>query len=438
MNILFFSEQSPFLDTRVGGAENSMRLIAEGLAARGHDVTYGSLRPDAGRAPRDLIRNGVRIRLCASPRRSLRGRLFRRFGLRGSAVGRVFDGLAWARVRRQLFGAAAKAGRRFDAAYVFYEMDFLAQALAARDAEMKGMPIVMRMAGVSWADEIRAGGPGLAARIGGIFNAVDAVNYLSPSSRDLVEASAREVGLGFAPKSSFLADIGVDAGNTALGWRGPSEGPGLTLLCATRFSPNQKRQDLLIEALGLLKGKLPFRATLIGDGPTREPLTRRLIELGLGDQVEIRPFAPQAELWEVMRGADLLCHPCDHEGVSKIILESMMIGLPVLASDVTPLPDYVIEGETGYRVRNTPEAWAARLLEIAEAKDDLPALSARARAFVETAYSVERNLDLYEARLRDLAEGAAPEGSRRESHTGKSHGPVTPGQSPTGEARGRA
>lgn len=37
MNILFFSEQSPFLDTRVGGAENSMRLIAEGLAARGHE-----------------------------------------------------------------------------------------------------------------------------------------------------------------------------------------------------------------------------------------------------------------------------------------------------------------------------------------------------------------------------------------------------------------
>ena len=38
MNILFFAEQSPFLSNRVGGAENSMRLIAEGLAARGHRV----------------------------------------------------------------------------------------------------------------------------------------------------------------------------------------------------------------------------------------------------------------------------------------------------------------------------------------------------------------------------------------------------------------
>lgn len=408
MKILFFSEQSPFLKNRVGGAENSMRLMAEGLAARGHDVTYGSLRPDAGLAPREFTESGVRVRLCASPRRSLRGRLFRKTGLKATALGAAFDRRAWARVRRQLFGAAAKAGTRYDVAYVFYEMEVLRETLAARDAEMAGMPIVMRMAGVSWGDEIRSGPPGTAARFAAIFNAVDAVNYLSPSSRDLVEETARDLGMGFAPRSSFIADIGVDAGNTAHGWRGPSAGPGLDLLVATRFSPGQKRQDILIEALGLLRGKLPFRVTMIGDGSTREASTRRRDELGLGDQVEIRPFAPQAELWEIMRGADLLCHPCDHEGVSKIILESMMLGLPVLASDVAPLPDYVIEGETGYRVANTPEAWAARLMEIAAAKAALPALSEGARAFVETTYGAERNLDRYETRFRELAEGIPP------------------------------
>lgn len=407
MNILFFSEQSPFLSDRVGGAENSMRLIAEGLAARGHDVTYASLRPDGGRDPREYMEGRVRARLCASPRRGLRGRIFRKARLRGTPLGDAFDRRAFARVRRQLFGAAAAEGRRFDVAYVFYELDFLEQILAAREAEMAGMAVMMRMAGVSWADEIAAR-PRLRDRVARLFNAVDAVNYLSPSSRDLVLARAAEAGLGFEPRASLLADIGVDAGNTAPGWRGPSAEPGLNILCATRFSPSQKRQDILIEALGLLRGRLPFRATLIGDGATREANTRRMEALGLGAQVEIRPFAPQAALWEAMRGADLLCHPCDHEGVSKIILESMMLGLPVLASDVAPLPDYVIEGETGYRVANTPEAWAARLMEIAAAKAELPALAARARAFVEETYSVERNLDRYETAFRRLAEGAPP------------------------------
>ena len=115
---------------------------------------------------------------------------------------------------------------------------------------------------------------------------------------------------------------------------------------------------------------------MIGTGGAARPRSAGATRSGCSETVEIRPFLAQEELWARMRTADLLCHPCDHEGVSKIILEAMMLGLPVLASDVPPLPDYVIEGETGYRVANTPEAWAARLVEIAAAKDRLPAISA--------------------------------------------------------------
>ena len=42
-------------------------------------------------------------------------------------------------------------------------------------------------------------------------------------------------------------------------------------------------------------------------------------------------------------------------------------------------------------------------VEIAAAKDRLPALSARARAFVEATYDTQANIDLYEARFRELA-----------------------------------
>ena len=80
-----------------------------------------------------------------------------------------------------------------------------------------------------------------------------------------------------------------------------------------------------------------------------------------------------------------------------------MLGLPVLASDVAPLPDYVIEGETGFRVANTPEAWTERLMAIAGDKSVLPPVSDRARAFIEESYAVERNLELYAERFAALA-----------------------------------
>jgi glycosyltransferase involved in cell wall biosynthesis len=402
MNILFFSEQSPYLPTRVGGAENSMRLMAEGLAARGHDVVYASLRPDALPVPRTFRQGGVEVRLYPGPRRSLPQRALRRLGAAGRGPGRALAARAWDRVGRALFA------RRFDLVYGFYELEFLAQALRAR-AAAPGMAVVMRMAGLGWLDALGRGeaGPAEAERL---FNAVDAINYLSARSQALVEARAAEAGLRLAPRSSFLADIGVEAGRVPRLWAGPRAAPGLDMVTATRFAPSQKRQDILVEALGLIRDRLPFRASFIGTGATREGLMRRAAALGLGERVEFLPFLPQAALWERMRTADLLAHPCDHEGVSKIILEAMMLGLPVLASDVPPLPDYVIEGETGYRVANTPEAWAARLLEIAARKDRLPGLSARARGFVEAHYDTGANLDRYEARFRALVAQAAGAG----------------------------
>ena len=234
---------------------------------------------------------------------------------------------------------------------------------------------------------------------------VDAVNYLSEASRAQVEAKAAEIGMPFAPRGAFVADIGVNVGKVPMTWAGPSAGPGLDIVVATRFAAPQKRQDLLIEAVGLLRDRLPVRVVMIGTGGTREACVARRDALGLATSSRSGRSWPRRSSGRGCGRADLLCHPCEHEGVSKIILEAMMLGLPVLASDVPPLPDYVIEGETGYRVANTPEAWAARLVEIAAAKDRLPALSARARGFVEATYDTARNVARYEAAFTALVAG---------------------------------
>ena len=217
------------------------------------------------------------------------------------------------------------------------------------------MRIVMRMAGLGWQEEVQrtTAGAGL-AEVAALFNAVDAINYLSPSSQALVEARAAELGLPLAPRASFVADIGVDVASVPRLWAGPRPEAGLEIVVATRFSAYQKRQDLLVAALGLVRGRLPFRVTMIGSGATRDAVARQRDALGLTGAIEIVPFMPQDRLWRTLARADLLCHPCDYEGVSKIILEAMMLGLPVLASDVEPLPDYVIEGETGFRAAEHP------------------------------------------------------------------------------------
>jgi len=222
MNILFFSEQSPFLSNRVGGAENSMRLIAEGLAARGHRVRFASLRPDALPFARRFAVNGVEVGLCANPRRSLLRRLAARLPSGTGRLGARLDARGWARVRRAVFGP--KGAPQPDLLYGFYEMEFLAQALAARDAAGGRPAIVMRMAGLGWHDAIRRGLT-TAAECARIFNGVDAINYLSEASRAQIEAKAAEIGLPLAPRSAFVADIGVSVGKVRLSSASRGSGP---------------------------------------------------------------------------------------------------------------------------------------------------------------------------------------------------------------------
>lgn len=233
MNILFFSELSPFLDQRVGGAENSMRLIAEGLAARGHRVSFASLRPDPLPFPKRMARGGVDILLLPNPRRSLLARALGRLHLGGSKPALAWSRLLWDRAGRMLFRAC-----RPELLYAFYEIEFLERAIRARDGDSApGMAIVTRMAGLNWYETIRRGSdPRVKAAIAAVFNGVDAINYLSPASRDLVTAKAAEVGLPLAPRASFIADIGVDTGRVPRVWAGPSAGPGLRVVVATRFS----------------------------------------------------------------------------------------------------------------------------------------------------------------------------------------------------------
>ena len=219
--------------------------------------------------------------------------------------------------------------------------------------------------------------------------------------------------MGFAPRAAFVADIGVNVGKVPMSWAGPSAGPGLDILVATRFAAPQKRQDLLIEAAALIRDRLPVKMAMVGTGGTREAAIARRDALGLHRHLEIRPFLAQEELWARMRTADLLCHPCEHEGVSKIILEAMMLGLPVLASDVPPLPDYVIEGETGYRVANTPEAWAARLARDRRRQGPAAGALGRARAFVEATYDTAVNVARYEAAFTALVPPGRGDGAAR-------------------------
>ena len=120
--------------------------------------------------------------------------------------------------------------------------------------------------------------------------------------------------------------------------------------------------------------------------------------LGVAGRLFLPGRVPDVAAW--LRRAELLVHPARWEGFGLGVLEAMLAGLPVVASNVSSLPELVVDGETGLLVR--PDDPSALALGIARALEERARLGAagreRARAEFSVARMADRTAELY-ARL---------------------------------------
>ncbi len=127
-----------------------------------------------------------------------------------------------------------------------------------------------------------------------------------------------------------------------------------------------KGPDTFVEALGLIGPSAP-RALLIGRGPDRESLIRRVEALGLADKVTPMPWMTHDELATVLTGARLVVLPSREENFSLAVLSAMAVGAPVVSTRVGGTPEIIDHDRTGLLVEpGSPRQLAAgmrRLLD---------------------------------------------------------------------------
>lgn len=114
----------------------------------------------------------------------------------------------------------------------------------------------------------------------------------------------------------------------------PVSGRPLTLASVGSMARTHKGFDILIDgAMELERRGWPFRLLLIGGGAHLENLRQRA--LPLGDRVEFTGELDGPEkVREALREADLLVHPSLSEGLPRVVIEAMALGMPCIATHV--------------------------------------------------------------------------------------------------------
>ncbi len=210
-------------------------------------------------------------------------------------------------------------------------------ALAAR---LAGAKLLWHHRGAPDAAGLRYAAPLLANRVVAVSRfATPPAGRLSVATKTDVVHSPFDTSASHdrsVARATILADIGRDKRCALVGFSG--------------VFIDRKRPLLFVEAIAALRATAPeldaqglmFGESLDGMGAEVEALAAKL---GIADAIHLMGFRSPGAFW--LAGCDLLMVPAVHEPFGRTLIESMLVGTPVVATASGGNVEAIRDGETG-------------------------------------------------------------------------------------------
>jgi glycosyltransferase involved in cell wall biosynthesis len=195
---------------------------------------------------------------------------------------------------------------------------------------------------------------------------------------------ARLAPLAPAADRVALAYHGLDLARFSPAPRAARDGadPAVLILSVGRAVP-KKGYATLLAALARLPHALAWRFEHIGGGPDLPKLKEEAARLGIAARIAWRGAQAQEAVLEAYRRADVfalasrVADDGDRDGLPNVLMEAQSQALACVATNISAIPELIVDGETGLLV---PPGDASALAAALERVIRDPALRARLAA----------------------------------------------------------
>jgi glycosyltransferase involved in cell wall biosynthesis/GNAT superfamily N-acetyltransferase len=172
------------------------------------------------------------------------------------------------------------------------------------------------------------------------------------------------------------------------------------------FRPQKDYPNLLRAARKLTDRGVAVRFVAVGQGPQERDVRDLVDELGLGEQVVLTGYRPDAV--RVMAACDVFTLASQWEGLPVALMEALALGLPVVATAVGGIAEELHDGVDALLVPpNDAESLAAAIERVVN-DDDLRARLGAAAAARAREFDVARTARLLEDTYERLAATRPP------------------------------
>lgn len=135
---------------------------------------------------------------------------------------------------------------------------------------------------------------------------------------------------------------------------------------------------------------------VVGDGVLRDNLERLIEERGMQSHIRLLGRKTHDDVIRLLQGAHILIAPSmtaangDQEGIPNVLKEAMALGLPVVSTRHSGIPELVEDGVSGYLVNERDvDALAERLSYLIDHPEKWADMGRAGRARVETYYDIK-------------------------------------------------
>ncbi len=339
MNLLIYSTNSPFYEItgpNIGGAEVSLRTIAKEYSLLGNKVIYFTKGKKFKKIKLDNI-NIIVIRYFSLPIINILFNNIRNFE-------RYIDDLLTIRYLKYII---KKENIKIIHTYASYPDTYLA-ILSVKNSEI---PVCQRLGGLRAFDLKYYKNKNIKKKI---IWSLNNVNYFLPVTKFLKNEIINKIYIkNVESRILSVIDIGQDIvinNNTIK--------KNNNFIFISSFKEG-KLHNIILEAISILKKKnIKIYVSFIGDGPKLKESKILAGKLEINNYVKFLGKMKRNEVISKLNESYGLLHATESEGLCKSILEAMCCKVPVIASNVPAINEYVSNGFSGILVDNDPHQFS--------------------------------------------------------------------------------
>jgi colanic acid/amylovoran biosynthesis glycosyltransferase len=395
MRIAFFVDAFPAL------SETFILNQITGLIDRGHDVDiYASRRGDASKVHPDVVKYRLLERTHYRPSMP-RSRILRVLKGADLALGHVLRNPVL--ILRSL--NAFKYGKRAASLELLYAMVPL---LRARPYEIIHCHFGPNGTRAALLRDIGA----LTGNLITVFHGYDLTMYIRSSGERVYDAlfkagdlflpiserwRRRLIELGCDERKTLVHRMGIDCTRLSFRPRRPAPDGIIRLVTVARLVEKKGVEYGIRAVARLRKTHANLEYNIVGDGPLGPELRRLVDELDAAATVKLLGWKHQEEAAEILGESHIMVAPSvtagdgDQEGIPVVLMEAMALGLPIVSTLHSGIPELVEDGLSGFLVAERDvDALADRLSHLLEHPETWPGMGKAGRAFVEANYNIDK------------------------------------------------